>query len=97
MEITMLTAKNTIDLSFNRTEVLEFLWQRRKWLTEKIDNQQTQFNEKLEAKRKLINTECHLCQTIIQGLIDQELELRVKELEEKLANGVLIPKHEQPK
>jgi hypothetical protein len=31
-------------------------------------------------------------QTILQGLTDQELEMRVKELEEKIANGILIPK-----
>lgn len=92
-----MSTKKTADLTFNRTEVLEFLWQRRKWVTEKVDNQQTQFNKQLEARRKLIATECHLCQTILQGLVDQELELRVMLLEEKLANGVLIPKPQPDK
>jgi hypothetical protein len=32
-----------------------------------------------------------LCKTVIYGLKDEELELRILELEEKLANGVLIP------
>ena len=32
-----------------------------------------------------------LCKTVIYGLKDEEVELRVKELEEKLNSGVLIP------
>jgi hypothetical protein len=92
-----LTAKKTTDLTFNRTEVLEFLWKRRQWLSEKIDNNQTQYNKKLEAKRKLISSECHVCQIILQGLTDQELELRVMELETKLANSILIPKNTEEK
>jgi hypothetical protein len=92
-----LTAKKTTDLTFNRTEVLEFLWTRRKWLSEKVDNAQTKFNKPLEARRKLITSECHLCQIILQGLTDQELELRVMELETKLANSILIPKNTEDK
>ena len=35
-----------------------------------------------------------LCKTLLYGLKDKELELRILELEEKLKNGVLIPKPE---
>ena len=38
-----------------------------------------------------------LCKTVIYGLKDEELELRVKELEKKLKNGILIPKPEAKK
>ena len=34
---------------------------------------------------------------LLSGLKDEELELRVLELEEKLKNGVLIPKPEEKK
>lgn len=32
-----------------------------------------------------------LCRTVLYGLKDEELELRVLELEEKLKNGVVVP------
>lgn len=87
----------TEKLSFTRTDVLEHLWSRKKWLAERIDNKRTRLDPNLKARAALISKECRICQAILQGLTDQELELRVKELEEKLANGVLIPKHEQPR
>jgi len=36
----------------------------------------------------------NICKGILQGLTKSRIEFRVRELEEKLANGVLIPKHE---
>ena len=81
-----------VELSFNRVDVLEFLWSRRKWLSTKVDNKRTRLDPNLKARSALISKECRICQTILQGLTDQELELRVMELESKLANGVLIPK-----
>jgi hypothetical protein len=82
----------TEKISFTRTDVLEFLWTRRKWLTERLDNNRTKLDPNLKARASLIAKECRICQTILQGLTDQELELRVMQLEEKLANGILIPK-----
>ncbi len=85
------------ELSFTRTDVLEHLWSRRKWLSEKIDNKRTKLDPNLKARAALIAKECRICQAILQGLTDQELELRVKELESKLQNSILIPKSEQEK
>jgi heterodisulfide reductase subunit B len=81
-----------VELSFTRTDVLEFLWSRRKWLSEKIDNKRTKLDPNLKARAALIAKECRICQAILQGLTDQELEFRVRELEEKFQNSILIPK-----
>ena len=40
---------------------------------------------------KLLRTSIYGCSVLLSGLKDEELELRVLELEEKLKNGVLIP------
>ena len=44
-----------------------------------------------------MSKECRIYQTILMGLKDEELEIRLMELEEKLKNGVLIPKPEEKK
>ncbi len=82
-------------LSFTRTDVLEKLWTRAKWIGEKIDNNRTQFTPNLKARSSLVEKERRLYQSILLGLQNEELELRVMELEEKLRNSVLIPKGEQ--
>jgi hypothetical protein len=84
-------------LSFDRIDVLEHLWSRKKWLSGKIDNKHTRLDPNLKARAALIAKECRICQAILQGLTDQELELRVMELETKLANGILIPKPQEEK
>ncbi len=84
-------------LSFNRTDVLEKLWSRAKWLEAKIDNQRTKLNSNLKARVSFVSKECRIYQTILMGLKDEELEIRLMELEEKLKNGVLIPKLEEEK
>jgi hypothetical protein len=94
MEKAQLTEKK---LSYTRTDVLEFLWNRRKWLTEKVDNQRTKLDKNLKEMASLIAKECRICQTILMGLKDEELEIRLMELEEKLKNSVLIPKPEEKK
>jgi BMFP domain-containing protein YqiC len=77
MENVLLTKKK---LLFDRTDVLEKLWSRAKWLEAKIDNQRTKLNSNLKVRAK-----------------DEELEIRLMELEEKLKNGLLIPKPEEKK
>lgn len=94
MEKAQLTEKK---LSYTRTDVLEFLWTRRKWLTEKVDNQRTKLDKNLKERASLIAKECRICQTILMGLKDEELEVRLMELEEKLKNSVLIPKPDEKK
>ena len=84
-------------LSFDRTDVLEKLWSRAKWIEAKIDNQRTKLNPNLKARTSLVSKECRIYQTIIMGLKDEELEIRLMELEEKLKNSILIPKPEEKK
>ena len=84
-------------LSFDRTDVLEKLWSRAKWLEIKIDNQRTKLNSNLKARASLVSKERRIYQTILMGLKDEELEIRLMELEEKLKNGVLLPKPEVKK
>ncbi len=40
---------------------------------------------------KLLRASIYGCSVLLSGLKDEELELRIVELEEKLKNGVLIP------
>lgn len=94
MEKALLTEKK---LSFDRTDVLEKLWRRAKWLEAKIDNQRLKLNPNLKVRASLVSKECRIYQTILMGLKDEELEIRLMELEEKLKNGVLIPKPEEKK
>ena len=81
-------------LSFTRTDVLEKLWARANWTSQKIDNRQTQFNQNLKNTAYFVEKERRLYQSILIGLQDEEFELRITELEEKLKNGVLISKEE---
>jgi hypothetical protein len=89
MEKVLLTEKK---LSFNRTDVLEKLWSRAKWLEAKIDNQRIKLNPNLKARASLVSKECRIYQTIRMGLKDEELEIRLMELEEKLKRSILIPR-----
>ncbi len=84
-------------LSFNRADVLEKLWRRAKWLEDKIDNQRSKLNPNFKVRASLVSKECRIYQTILMGLKDEELEIRLMELEEKLKNSVLIPKPEEKK
>ena len=84
-------------LSFDRTDVLEKLWSRANWLETKIDNQRIKLNPNLKARPSLVSKECRIYQTILMGLKDEELEIRLMELEEKLKNSILIPKPEEKK
>ena len=89
MEKALLTEKK---LSFDRTGVLEKLWRRAKWLEAKIDNQRTKLNPNLKDRASLVSKECRIYPIILMGLTDEELEIRLMELEDKLKNSILIPK-----
>jgi hypothetical protein len=89
MEKALLAIKK---LSFDRTDVLEKLWSRAKWLEAKIDNQRVKLNPNLKARTSLVSKECRIYQTILMGLKDEELEIRLLELEEKLKNSILSPR-----
>ena len=45
----------------------------------------------------MATVECQISKVLLYGLKDEEVELRVLELEEKLKNGILIPKPEEKK
>ena len=74
-----------------RSDVLLSLWKRHNWLRSKIDNRQTQITPALKYCVYMATVECQICKVLLYGLKDEEVELRVKELEEKLGSGVLIP------
>jgi hypothetical protein len=46
---------------------------------------------------KLLRAAIYGYSVMLSGLKDEELELRVLELEEKLKNSIMIPKPEEPK
>jgi len=80
-----------------RTEVLCALWERARWFKEKIDNPRTQLNDNLKARAYFATIECQYYRAGLFGLKDEELEIRLMELEEKLKNSILIPKPEDKK
>lgn len=81
-----------VELSFTRSDVLSKLWGIAKWHEDKRLNSRAKLDANCKARSALSSKEIRAYAAILQGLTDQELELRVKELEEKLANGILIPK-----
>ena len=83
-----------------RCDVLLALWKRAAWLDETInavDRNKKRVTPKLRTQIYMTQVYNQLCKTVIYGLKDEELELRVLELEEKLKNGILIPKPEAKK
>jgi hypothetical protein len=80
-----------------RGEVLEKLWNIAKWHEDKRINPRAKLDGNTKARSSLASKEIRAYQAILQGLTDQELELRIKALEEKLQNSILIPKTEEKK
>ena len=80
-----------------RSDVLLALWRRHEWLRSKIDKRQTQITPALKYRVYMATVECQISKVLLYGLKDEEVELRVFELEEKLKNGVLIPKPKEKK
>jgi hypothetical protein len=80
--------------------VLLALWNRAAWLDQAIngvDSNKKKVTPKLKQLVYMAQVYNQLCRTVLYALKDEELELRVLELEEKLKNGVLIPKPEEKK
>jgi hypothetical protein len=82
----------TEKINFTRADVLSKLWDIAHWHEDKRLNPRAKLDGNTKARSALASKEIRAYQAILQGLTDEELELRVKYLEEKLANGVLIPK-----
>ena len=78
-----------------RSDVLLSLWSRHSWLRSKIDKRQTQITPALKYRVYMATVECQICKVLLYGLKDEELELRILELEEKLKDGVLIERFKQ--
>jgi len=51
----------------------------------------------LPIRVKLLRAAIYGYSVVLSGLKDEELEMRVLELEEKLKNSIMIPKPEEPK
>jgi transcription elongation GreA/GreB family factor len=77
---------------FTRADVLTKLWDIARWHEDKRVNPRAKLDENTKERSAFSGKEIRALQTILQGLADQELETRIKELEDKLANGILIPK-----
>ncbi|MCL1969924.1 MAG: hypothetical protein FWF66_00395 [Candidatus Bathyarchaeota archaeon] len=77
---------------FTRADVLTKLWDIACWHEDKRTNLRAKLDNNIKERSAFSGKEIRALQAILQGLTDQELEARVKELEEKLANGILIPK-----
>ena len=82
----------TEKILFTRADVLTKLWDIALWHEDKRVNPRAKLDENVKERSAYSGKEIRALQTILQGLADQELETRVKELEEKLVGGILIPK-----
>jgi hypothetical protein len=82
----------TEKILFTRADVLTKLWNIAQWHEDKRTNPRAKLDNNIKARSALSGKEIRALQAILQGLAEQELETRVKELEEKIANGILIPK-----
>ncbi|MCL2643462.1 MAG: hypothetical protein FWD52_08160 [Candidatus Bathyarchaeota archaeon] len=82
----------TEKILFTRADVLTKLWNIAQWHEDKRVNPKAKLDYIAKERSTYSGKEIRALQAILQGLSDQELETRVKELEEKLANGILIPK-----
>jgi hypothetical protein len=82
----------TEKILFTRADVLTKLWNIAQWHEDKRTNPRAKLDNNIKTRSALSGKEIRALQAILQGLTDQELETRVKELEEKLANGILISK-----
>ena len=84
-------------LQFTRYDVLALLWKNAEWLNEKIHKRQLKINQALRQRVYMVQVQSGVCKTIFGGLKDEELELRVKALEEIIEEGVVIPGEPKPK
>lgn len=85
------TSPEDSSLSFTRYDVLSLLWQNAEWLNERIHKQRIKFTPVMGKRVWMIQVQSGVCKVILSGLKDEELEQRVKALEELIKNGVVIP------
>jgi hypothetical protein len=82
----------------NRSDILLALWNRAVWLDEAInsvDSNKKNVTPKLKQLVYMAQIYNQLCRTVLYGLKDEELEVRLLELEEKLKDCVLIERPKQ--
>jgi len=79
-------------LQFDRYDVLSLLWKNAQWLDKKVHKKQLKINGALRQRVYMVQVQNSLCKSILYGLKDEELELRLIELEKKIENAVIIPK-----
>ncbi len=83
-----------------RSDVLSAMWNdyiELREIRQAVKEGKKQPTDALKFQVYCIQTAASVCRGILQGLTDQELELRVKELESKLQNSILIPKPQEPR
>lgn len=79
----------------NLNEVLKWLRDDVEWLRK--HSKQTHLGKYFMDRVKGLRASIYGCSVLIAGLKQEDLELRVKELEETIKNGVVIPGEEKPK
>ena len=83
-----------------RSDVLLAIWNRAAWLDEAINNldrNKKRITPKFKQQIYMAQVYNQLCKTVLYGLKDEELEIRLMELEAKLKDSILIPKPEEKK
>ena len=73
------------------------MWQNAEWLDDKIHLKQLKANGALRQRVYMVQVQSGVCKVILSGLKDEELEQRIKKLEELISNGVVIPGEQNPK
>lgn len=91
LTVKVITAKEKADLTFTRIDILTRAWERSTWLRDLRLKKQLKITPALKERIYIAQVEASNDKILFYGLKDEELEIRVKELEEKLAKGVLIP------
>jgi hypothetical protein len=83
-----------IDQKLDRNMILSWLKADITYLRDKAK----QDNPGANVQRiQLLRTSIYGCSVALSALKDDELEMKVKELEEKLKNGILVVNHNEPK
>lgn len=83
------------DSDVDLTEVLKWLKEDIKYLRK--HSKQGHMGKHFLDRVKGIRASIYGCSVLISGLKQEDLELRVKELEETVRNGVVIPDEQKPK
>ena len=82
-------------LKLERIDVLALQWKNTQWLDEKLHSKQTQYNEKLRQQVYMIQVLGQQCKTLLYGLKDEELEIRLEALEEQFKDAIVLPREKK--